>query len=393
MASASQSLNGDDATQRIYEAANDVEMQDAFPTQSNYLIIDTNVLIDQLDVIKKFSKDLEELAAQVLILIPSVVVSELDGLKRKVDLGWQANRATSWILEKVKEPRSVKVQAIREIPRAPTYASDVIRENDLAIRDCCIFFQQQGGHVVLLSRDKNLCIECVKENIRTISPPGSGRSWSSRELARALWPPDNPILSSFTANDQRYSYKPSRASGSRRIGQTVAPTPEEDDGMDIDDDGGAAPPKEEVLEPLHALDALHLQMIDHFTNVLRDIAARVRSQSGEQTPPPQTLSQHAPGYLRKPCRQWTIDDCLAYLGTKKRLREQSADVRTFWCRRNESRGWRRGQDWTSAQWALSLRALQEVGTQFQDGWLLGSLEVLAPHLEEVFATPMRPTGM
>lgn len=53
-----------------------------------YIVVDTNFLIDQLDVLKRFTKDLEDLStdpsfpAEALglkIIIPSVVLSELDG--------------------------------------------------------------------------------------------------------------------------------------------------------------------------------------------------------------------------------------------------------------------------------------------------------------------------
>lgn len=53
-----------------------------------YIVVDTNFLIDQLDVLKRFTKDLEDLStdpsfpAEALglkIIIPSMVLSELDG--------------------------------------------------------------------------------------------------------------------------------------------------------------------------------------------------------------------------------------------------------------------------------------------------------------------------
>ena len=53
-----------------------------------YIVVDTNFLLDQLDVLKRFTKDLEDLsdnpqfpppALGLKIVIPSVVLSELDG--------------------------------------------------------------------------------------------------------------------------------------------------------------------------------------------------------------------------------------------------------------------------------------------------------------------------
>lgn len=44
-----------------------------------YLVLDTNVLIHNLDVLRCFSEDLERLAAPMKIVVPDVVLSELDG--------------------------------------------------------------------------------------------------------------------------------------------------------------------------------------------------------------------------------------------------------------------------------------------------------------------------
>lgn len=90
----------DDTLQRIYSAANeDVEMkvslsrvvsrsgksrdvasesQDAFIPEL-YLVLDTNVLIDYLDVMKRFNEDIERLSLPITIIIPNVLLSELDG--------------------------------------------------------------------------------------------------------------------------------------------------------------------------------------------------------------------------------------------------------------------------------------------------------------------------
>lgn len=53
--------------------------QDDFPAGSTYLVIDTNVLIDQLAVIKRLSEDVEAHSIPIVIVIPNVVLTELDG--------------------------------------------------------------------------------------------------------------------------------------------------------------------------------------------------------------------------------------------------------------------------------------------------------------------------
>jgi len=98
-----QYANGSDVTlQRIHAAANeDIEMQvtrlriawivwhsliaynldikDAFPQKSWFLVLDTNILIHHLEVIQWFCNDVEALQLPLLIIIPSVLISELDG--------------------------------------------------------------------------------------------------------------------------------------------------------------------------------------------------------------------------------------------------------------------------------------------------------------------------
>lgn len=91
----------DDTLVKISDIANDVEMlvrrraeaasspspdvsmhpQDAAEAdpEMKYLVLDTNVLIHNLDVLRCFSEDLERLAAPMKIVVPDVVLSELDG--------------------------------------------------------------------------------------------------------------------------------------------------------------------------------------------------------------------------------------------------------------------------------------------------------------------------
>lgn len=75
-------------------------------------------------------------------------------------MGWFASRASTWILDRMKERRTVKVQARRET--CYTEGVPFERKNDTAICDCCRFFRQKGP-VVLLSNDTNLCIDTFRE--------------------------------------------------------------------------------------------------------------------------------------------------------------------------------------------------------------------------------------
>ena len=80
---------------------------------------------------------------------------------------WFARQATTWLLKKVKERRTVKLQAAKEAfsPSAPPAENDDMRKNDLAIRDCCLYFadKNRGYGALLVTMDKILCLECQKE--------------------------------------------------------------------------------------------------------------------------------------------------------------------------------------------------------------------------------------
>ena len=160
--------------------------------------------------------------------------------------------------------------------------------------------------------------------------------------------------------------------------------------MDIDDDASSQKNSDDYI-PSHALDALHLQIIDHFSIVLKELAYRVRHEAGDAGPP--ARSQYAPAYRQKGFQQWTVRDCLEYLGSKRPLKPSQPPLRAFLLRRSEDREWRRGQDWPRQAWMNALDALEDIGRQFDDGLVLLSLQELRPHVVEIFNSPLRPTGL
>lgn len=88
-----------------------------------------------------------------------------------------------------------------------------------------------------------------------------------------------------------------------------------------------------------------------------------------------------------------VRDCVEYLESKKAVKKLQPPLQTFLLRRNEDRGWRRGQDWPRQAWENGLDALEDIGRQFEDGLVLLSLTELRPHVTDVFNTRLRPTGI
>jgi len=122
-------------------------------------------------MLKQFISDVERARLPVVVIIPGVVIHELDSQKHGThdSLGWFARTASTWLLEKVKERRSVKAQAQDETckksknwkTRDPGEAFGE-RHNDSLILDCCMYFASKY-RTALCSADKILCIECESQ--------------------------------------------------------------------------------------------------------------------------------------------------------------------------------------------------------------------------------------
>ncbi|THH32948.1 hypothetical protein EUX98_g1259 [Antrodiella citrinella] len=381
----------DDTLLHIAEVANqDVEMRDDFPVGTTYLVIDTNILIHQFDVVKRLSEDVEKHLLPIVIVIPNVVLTELDGLKKREELRWFAQTASTFMLAKVKERKSVKVQARIETLNIVASVADAFRRNDIKIFDCCCYFRTKGN-VILASGDKNLCIECEKEQIRTISPPR--RSWTSRDIAHTLIAYDvHGISPEQFHGHENASYRPAPSTSTstlKRLTEGSVWQPD-DDSMDIDEEYMTNGPAEDFI-PSHALDALHWQVIDQFSQVLRDLANRLRSGTGHGEQP--VRSAHAPWFHRLAFQEWTVEHCLAYFNYQleqkglRRLRESSPPIAVFLLRSSQNlhgRRGRRGQDWSRQDWINVANGLREVGERLDDGPAYVSVRALEMEMEVVF---------
>jgi len=368
----------------------DVEMQAPLSEELTVVVLDTNILLDYLDVNQVFVTEVEERGLPVLIIIPGVVIYELDGQKNRERLSWFARRASSWLLKKVKERRSVKGQALNETCKASgnwkkrdldavlEFGSE--RSNDSLIIDCCKYFLRQR-RTFLCSKDKLLIVEAESEFVLTISP--SRNTFSSRDIAEALFGAEAAARFKFSKYHATYRNLENLIQ--------VAPAPEpDDDVMDVDDDASSVP---QLLQPSHSLDLLHVQVIDYFTGLLLELVARVAGPDVRSFGCSNSASKHAPSYSRKNFATWGAVDCLDYLGAKKRLPRTSPRVDTFMTRPYEGVGARRGQDWSRRDWETALKGLGEIGDDWQEGSIRESVPAAELHISRVFAMPMRPTGL
>lgn len=171
----------------------------------SYLVVDTNFMLSHLDIVD----GLRSISGKygLVIVIPMVVVQELDGLKNSnrytdvpskrasvndkngersvshppsdnsyssdwpedslssASVGHLARWANDWIYTALAE-RSPLVRGQR-----PNQRLDKTAVKDDAILDCCMYFQAvyPGTLQILLSNDKNLCLKALTNDVLTVS--------------------------------------------------------------------------------------------------------------------------------------------------------------------------------------------------------------------------------
>lgn len=86
-------------------------------------------------------------------------------MKNRDNLAWFARTASTVLLEKVRERRSVRIQTRTETAHTPHDAHEWKRKNDIDIYDCCRYFQSRG-EAALVTADKILSLTCEGDERR-----------------------------------------------------------------------------------------------------------------------------------------------------------------------------------------------------------------------------------
>ncbi|CAM6012316.1 unnamed protein product [Sphagnum balticum] len=170
-----------------------------------HLVVDTNCLLDA-DALKCL-KQLEGIR-ETRIIIPKIVVRELDCLKHRGNVKMAARLALKWIEEcMVKMPFWIHVQSSSETlpvqitppPLSPSlnrvflYGGDggpMSPTNDDHILECALLFDRtlvDGGRVALLTRDTALKIKAMAEGLTVDSATEFCESLLSPYSDRFLW--------------------------------------------------------------------------------------------------------------------------------------------------------------------------------------------------------------
>ncbi|XP_040897227.1 transcriptional protein SWT1 isoform X2 [Toxotes jaculatrix] len=145
-----------------------------FPQQDLILVLDTNILLSHLDYVKKIkSHGLGALGSPV-VLVPWVVLQELDSLKRGKGLSGSvahlATPAISYIYNSLKNREShLWGQSMQQAAESINGLS--AENNDDRVLQCCLQYQglYPGCALILCTNDKNLCSKALLSGVKAFS--------------------------------------------------------------------------------------------------------------------------------------------------------------------------------------------------------------------------------
>ncbi|KAI8642919.1 PIN domain-containing protein [Parasitella parasitica] len=147
------------------------EQQSVLESFQEICILDTNFLLSKLGYLDTILDLAEENPGSLLVLLPWVVIRELDGLKQgNPDISAGARKAMRFIEMRLREKTiSLRGQKMNEV-----WSEDMLKNEDIKgddrILDCCLYFQQlTQKRVTLLSNDRNLCIKVMVHDVDSIS--------------------------------------------------------------------------------------------------------------------------------------------------------------------------------------------------------------------------------
>ncbi|WVQ99341.1 hypothetical protein IAU59_006474 [Kwoniella sp. CBS 9459] len=157
------------------------EPEHAYSAKSvHYLAVDTNVFISHLNMIRAIHALLAEIrpSPPLILLVPSIVIHELDGLTRSrvqeaadspATLGMTARAGNKWLLEANRNRRATGYGALRcqALNEKWDPAVKESGKGDDQVLDCCLYFAHHGARVSLWTEDQNLSVKAESNDIPT----------------------------------------------------------------------------------------------------------------------------------------------------------------------------------------------------------------------------------
>ncbi|XP_063822955.1 transcriptional protein SWT1 [Ostrinia nubilalis] len=134
------------------------------------LVVDTNIFIHELDVIKNVvNSHIKGYSEHPTLLVPWRVINELDRLKDNNNgtgaICKRAKSAMDYLYKSLPESSRIKGQSLRDA-NSHIYPCEI---PDDEILNCCLQQSERGKPVILLSNDKNLCNKAVINGVKCIS--------------------------------------------------------------------------------------------------------------------------------------------------------------------------------------------------------------------------------
>ncbi|XP_023660302.2 transcriptional protein SWT1 isoform X1 [Paramormyrops kingsleyae] len=162
--------------------AMDIDLSEEFTSSSSnkeeilhepLIVLDTNILLSHLDFVKKMKSLGLGAVGFPIILIPWVVMQELDALKNgklSNSVACKAGPAVHYIYTCLKnqEPR-LWGQSMQQAAKT-SYMLNA-ENNDDRVLQCCLQYQviYPGGTLILCTNDKNLCSKAILSGVRALS--------------------------------------------------------------------------------------------------------------------------------------------------------------------------------------------------------------------------------
>ncbi|KAK4514238.1 uncharacterized protein ATC70_001827 [Mucor velutinosus] len=147
------------------------EPQNVLGAFQEICVLDTNFLLSKLGFLDTVLDLASENPGSLLVLLPWVVIRELDGLKQgNPDISAGARKAMRFIELRLRD----KIISLRGQKMNEVWSKDMLKnqnvKGDDRILDCCMYFQQvTHKRVTLLSNDRNLCIKVMVHDVDSIS--------------------------------------------------------------------------------------------------------------------------------------------------------------------------------------------------------------------------------
>ncbi|PZC71661.1 hypothetical protein B5X24_HaOG212770 [Helicoverpa armigera] len=134
------------------------------------LVVDTNIFIHELDMIKiVLNSNIKGYVEQPTLLVPWRVVNELDRLKDNNNCNgaiWKrAKSAMDYLYKSIPENSRIRGQPLRDA-NSHIYPCE---SPDDEILNCALQQAERGKDVILLSNDKMLCSKAIINNIKSLS--------------------------------------------------------------------------------------------------------------------------------------------------------------------------------------------------------------------------------